>query len=93
MTDQRRRLMTPSIIFTTNHDYQPNTQSRNIRQDLFIAPCATLTGINALDMDSDGRIVEVVLGTEFQTMTDEQAIIKLGQKPAQAVRTESRSKL
>ena len=25
--------MTHFIIFTTNHDYQPNTQSRNIRQE------------------------------------------------------------
>ena len=29
-------------------------------------------------MDSEGRIVEVVFGTEFLTMTGEQAIIKLG---------------
>ena len=29
-------------------------------------------------MDSEGRIVEVVLGTEFLTMTAERAIIKLG---------------
>ena len=43
-------------------------------------------------MVSDGRIVEFVLGTEFLTMTDERAIIKLGQKLVQAVRTESRSK-
>ena len=47
---------------------------------LTTAPLATLTGINALEMDSEGRIVEVVLGTEFQTMTDEQAIVKLGRK-------------
>ena len=44
------------------------------------APRATLTGMNALEMDSEGRIVEVVLGTEFVTMTDERAIIKLGLK-------------
>ncbi len=31
------------------------------------APLATLAGMNALDMDSEGRIVEVVLGTEFLT--------------------------
>ncbi len=36
--------------------------------------------MNALEMDSEGRIVEVVLGTEFLTMTDERAIIKLGLK-------------
>ena len=49
---------------------------------LIIAHLATLTGINALyiEMDSEGRIVEVVLGTEFQTMTGEQAMIKLGLK-------------
>ena len=47
---------------------------------LTIEPLATLTAINALEMDSEGRIVEVVLGAEFQTMTDEQAIIKLGVK-------------
>ena len=56
------------------------------------APLALLTGMNTLEMDSEGRIVEVVLGAEFQTMTDEQTIIKLGQKLVQAVRTESRSK-
>ena len=44
------------------------------------APLATLTGMNALEMDSEGRIVEVVLGTEFLTMTDERPIIKLGLK-------------
>ena len=44
------------------------------------APLATLTGMNALEMDSEGRVVEVVLGTEFLTMTDERAIIKLGLK-------------
>ena len=43
-------------------------------------PLATLTRMNALEMDSEGRIIEVVLGTEFQTMTDERAIIKLGLK-------------
>ena len=48
---------------------------------LIIAHLATLTGINALEMDSEGRIVEVVLGTEFQTMTGEQAMIKLGLIP------------
>ena len=47
---------------------------------LTIAHLATLTGINAVEMDSEGSIVEDVLGTEFQTMTDEQAIIKLGLK-------------
>ena len=31
-------------------------------------------------MDSEGRIVEVVLGTEFLTKTDERAIIKLALK-------------
>ena len=31
-----------------------------------------------LEMDSEGRIVDVVLGTEFLTMTAERAIIKLG---------------
>ena len=36
--------------------------------------------MNALEMDSEGRIVKVVLGTEFLTMTDERAIIKLGLK-------------
>ena len=36
--------------------------------------------MNALEMDSEGGIVEVVLGTEFLTMTDERAIIKLGLK-------------
>ena len=36
-----------------------------------IAPLATITGMNALQIDSEGRIVEVVLGTEFL------AIIKL----------------
>ena len=36
--------------------------------------------MNALEMDSEGRIVEVVLGTKFLTMTDERAIIKLGLK-------------
>ena len=41
------------------------------------APLARLTGIDALEMDSDVRIIEVVLGTEFLTMTDERAIIKL----------------
>ena len=56
------------------------------------APLATLTGMNALEMDSEGRVVEVVLGTEFLTMTDERAIIKLGLKLVQAVRTESPSK-
>ena len=47
------------------------------------APLATLTRMNALEMDSEGRIVEVALGTdstEFLTMIDERAIIKLGQK-------------
>ena len=44
------------------------------------APLATLIGMNVLEMDSEGRIVEVVLGTEFLTMTDERAIIKLGLK-------------
>ena len=44
------------------------------------ASLATLTGMNALEMDSEGRIVEIVLGTEFLTMTDERAIIKLGLK-------------
>ena len=44
------------------------------------APLATLTRMNALELDSEGRIVEVVLGTEFLTMTDERAIIKLGLK-------------
>ena len=46
------------------------------------APLATLTGMNALEnlMDSEAGIIEVVLGTEFQTMTDEQAIKKLGLK-------------
>ena len=44
------------------------------------APLATLTGMNALEMDSGGRIVEVMLGTEFLTMTDKRAIIKLGLK-------------
>ena len=46
------------------------------------APLATLTGMNALEnlMDSEAGIVEVVLGMEFLTMTDEQAIIKLGLK-------------
>ena len=44
------------------------------------APLATLTRMNALEMDSEGRIVEVVLGTEFLTMTDERAMIKLGLK-------------
>ena len=44
------------------------------------APLATLTGMNALEMDFEGRIVEVVLGTEFLTMTDERAIIKLDLK-------------
>ena len=34
------------------------------------APLATLTGMNALEMDSEGRIVEVVLGTEFLTTYD-----------------------
>ena len=47
---------------------------------LTIAPLATLTGMNALEMDSEGRIVEVALDTEFLTMTDERAIIKLGLK-------------
>ena len=47
---------------------------------LTIAPLATFIGINTLEMDSEAGIVEVVLGTEFQTMTDEQAIIKLGLK-------------
>ena len=42
------------------------------------APLAILTGMNALDMDSEGGIVDIVLGTEFLTMTDERAIIKLG---------------
>ena len=42
------------------------------------APLAILTGMNALDMDSEGGIVEIVLGTEFLTMTDEREIIKLG---------------
>ena len=31
-------------------------------------------------MDSEGRIIEVVLGTEVLTMTDERAIIKLDLK-------------
>ena len=31
-------------------------------------------------MDSEGRIIEVVFGRSFQTMTDERAIIKLGLK-------------
>ena len=44
------------------------------------APLATLTGMNAQEMGSEGRIVEVVLGTEFLTMTDERAIIKLSLK-------------
>ena len=44
------------------------------------APLATLTGMNALQIDCEGRIVEVVLGTEFLTMTDEWGIIKLGIK-------------
>ena len=39
-----------------------------------------LIAMNALEMDSEGRIVEVVLGTECLTMTDEQVIIKLGLK-------------
>ena len=41
---------------------------------------ATLTGMNALEMDYEGRIVEFVLDTEFLTMTDERAIIKIGLK-------------
>ena len=44
------------------------------------ATLATLIAMNALEMDSEGRIVEVVLGTEFLTMTEEQVIIKLGLK-------------
>ena len=36
--------------------------------------------MNALEMDYEGRIVEFVLDTEFLTMTDERAIIKLGLK-------------
>ena len=43
-------------------------------------------------MDSEGRTVDVVSGTELLTMTDERARIKLGLKLVQAVRTESRSK-
>ena len=35
---------------------------------LTIAPLATLTGMNALQIDSEGRIVEDVLGTEFLTI-------------------------
>ena len=53
-----------------------NEQINNyIRQ--MTAPLATLTGMNAsmLEMESEGRIVEVVLGTEFQTIIDERAII------------------
>ena len=42
------------------------------------ATLATLIAMNALEMDSEGRIV--VLGTEFLTMTEEQVIIKLGLK-------------
>ena len=45
---------------------------------LTITPLATLTGMNALQIDSEGRIVEVVLGTEFLTMSFSLwAIIKL----------------
>ena len=49
--------------------------------------------MNALEnlMDSEAGIVEVVLGTEFLTMTDERRIIKIGLKLVQAVRMESRS--
>ena len=32
------------------------------------APLATPTRMNALEMDSEGRIIEVVLGTEFLTI-------------------------
>ena len=41
-------------------------QINNYRQ--MAAPLPTLTGMNALEMDSEGRIVEVVLGTEFLTI-------------------------
>ena len=51
------------------------------------APPATLTGMNALEMDSEGWIV-----TEFLTLPDERAIIKLGLKTGAAVRMESRFK-
>ena len=43
-------------------------------------PLATLTEMNALEMDFESRIVEVVLNAEFLTMTDERAIIILGLK-------------